>query len=140
MEKLVQFVTCKSVTGAQICHEIRSTLKALNIDEQACRAQGYDGAGAMSGHLNGCQANFRSAVPQAHYYHCGSHQLNLALTKSCQIRNVQCMLSDLKAIGLFFKFSPKRQRCLEQSIQIKNEKRSEAGEEPIRTLEVEATL
>ena len=70
----------------------------------------------MSGHLNGCQKIFRDHVPLAHYYRCGSHQLNLALTKSCAARKIQCMISDLKSVDLFFKYSPKCQRAMEAII------------------------
>ena len=109
-EKLIKFIACSSGTGSSICAEIRNALKKLGLDETCCGAQAYDGAGAMSGHLNGCQKNFRDHVPRAQYYHCCSHKLNLALTKSCNVSEVHCMLSDLKAVGLFFKYSPKRQR------------------------------
>ena len=131
-EKLIKFIACSSVTGSSICAEIRNALKQLSLDEIRCRAQAYDVAGAMSGHLNGCQKNFRDHVPRAQYYHCCSHQLNLALTKSCNVSEVHCMLSDLKAVGLFFKYSPKRQRTLEQSVEQENTKRTSAGEKPIR--------
>ena len=131
-EKLIKFIACSSVTGGSICAEIWNALKQLSLDETRCRAQAYDGAGAMSGHLNGCQKNFRDHVPRAQYYHCCSHQLNLALTKSCNVSEVHCMLFDLKAVGLFFKYSPKRQRTLEQNVEQENTKRTSAGEKPIR--------
>ena len=136
VEKLVRFVACRSVTGAALCTEIRTALNDIGVDEANCRAQGYDGAGAMSGHLNGCQKIFRDHVPLAHYYHCSSHQLNLALTKSCAAREIQCMISDLKSVGLFFKYSPKRQRAMEVSISAENSKRSEADQPPIRAEKV----
>ncbi|XP_062508479.1 52 kDa repressor of the inhibitor of the protein kinase-like [Corticium candelabrum] len=131
-EKLIKFIACSFGTGSSICAEIRNALRQLGLDVTRCRAQAYDGAGAMSGHLNGCQKNFRDHVPRAQYYHCCSHQLNLALTKSCNVSEVHCMLSDLKAVGLFFKYSPKRQRTLEQSVEQENTKRTSAGEKPIR--------
>ncbi|XP_062512673.1 52 kDa repressor of the inhibitor of the protein kinase-like [Corticium candelabrum] len=131
-EKLIKFIACSFGTGSSICAEIRNALRQLGLDETRCRAQAYDGAGAMSGHLNGCQKNFRDHVPRAQYYHCCSHQLNLALTKSCNVSEVHCMLSDLKAVGLFFKYSPNRQRTLEQSVEQENTKRTSAGEKPIR--------
>ena len=92
-----------------------------------CRAQAYDGAGSMSGNLNGCQAKFQESVPKATYYHCSSHQLNLALSKACTVPSIQSMLSDLKAVGIFFKYSPKRRRRLEQAVVEVNAKRSEEG-------------
>ena len=109
MEKLVSFVECKSVTGDALCTKLISVLKDIGLDPKSCRAQAFDGAGAMSGHLNGCQAKFKEHVPEATYFHCASHQLNLALTKTCSVKPVQCMLADLQALWIFFKYSPKCQ-------------------------------
>ena len=43
------------------------------------RAHTYDGAGNMADAIIGCTANFMKSVPQAHYYHCACHSLNVAL-------------------------------------------------------------
>ena len=59
-------------------------------------------------------------VPQATYYHCASHQLNLAISKTAEVNEIQIMLSTLTSVGIFFKYSPKRQR-LEKSINEYNE-------------------
>ncbi len=64
----------------------------------------------MAGQFNGCAAQI---YPQAIYYHCASHQLNLALSKTTNIREVQVMISAVTSLGLFFKYRPKRQRHLE---------------------------
>ena len=127
VERLVSFIACESVTGAAICTTILDALATFGLDARFGRAQTYDGAGSMSGHLNGCQAKFRESVPKATYYHCSSHQLNLALSKACTVPSIQSMLSDLKAVGIFFKYSPKRQRRLEQAVMEVNAKRSEEG-------------
>ncbi|XP_065199035.1 uncharacterized protein LOC135830743 [Sycon ciliatum] len=42
------------------------------------------------------------------------------------------MLSDLKALGVFFKYSPKRQRTMEASMEAENAKRKAANQPPIR--------
>ena len=122
-EKLVKFVACDSVRGVDICRELQDTLKELGLDVSNCRGQGYDGAGAMSGEFNGCQALFQEFAPFAKYYHCANHQLNLALSRSSSVREIHCMLCDLKALGVFFKFSPKRQKALEEAIKSINAER-----------------
>ena len=61
---------------------------------------GYDSAGA--GALNGCQAQLASEVPQAIYYHCSSHQLNLALSKACCVLEIAYMIFTLKSLGIYF--------------------------------------
>ena len=90
----------------------------------------------MSGHPNGCQAKFREFVPEARYFHCASHQLNLALTKACAVKFVQCMLSDLQALQVFFKYSPKRQRCLETCTAVLNLDRKQNGKSEICSLKL----
>ena len=68
-------------------------LSHVNIQPELCRAQTYDGAGNMAGHLNGCSAHFKKDYPKATYYHCASHQLNLALAKTSKVTEIKCMMS-----------------------------------------------
>ena len=70
----------------------------------------------MAGHLNGCSALFRKQVPKATYYHCASLELNLALSKTAKVPEIKCMLSTLTSLSIFFKYSPKLQWQLEESI------------------------
>ena len=91
-EKLVQFVACESITGKEICVNLVNLLQRVGLDPQCCRAQTYDGAGSMSGRLNGCQAKFREIVPKALYFHCSSHKLNLVLSKASSVSSIVCYL------------------------------------------------
>ena len=122
VERLVSFIACERVTGAAICTTILDALATIGLDATFCHAQVYDGAGSMSGHLNGCQAKFRESVPKAAYYHCSSHQLNLALSKACTVPSIQS-----KAVGIFFTYSPMRRRRLKQAVMEVNAKRSVEG-------------
>ena len=131
VERLVGFFACENVTGTSICATIIEALANFGLDAAFCRAQAYDGAGCMSGHLNGCQAKFQESFPKATYYHCSSHQLNLALSKACMVSSIQSMLSDLKAVGIFFKYSPKRQRRLEEAVKDVNARRNDEGHPPL---------
>ena len=59
-------------------------LEALNnlglpLDEM--RAQGYDGASVMSGHVNGVQARIKQQNRKAVYIHCRAHVLNLCIVR-----------------------------------------------------------
>ena len=47
----------------------------------------YDGAGNMAGQFKGCAAQILKDFPQAIYYHCASHQLNLVLSKTANIKS-----------------------------------------------------
>ena len=108
VEKLTEFIKCPVVT---VCQKIIGCLQGLTLDPAQCRAQTYDGAGNMAGVINGCAANFMKIVPQAHYYHCASHSLNLALSKACKVPDVQ---NTQHALAIFFKYLPKGQRRAEQ--------------------------
>ena len=127
VEKLVEFIKCEKVTGSAICTEIVSAVHRLHLDVKKCRAQTYDGAGNMSGHLNGCAANFLKENPNAPYFHCASHNLNLALSKASKIPEISCMLDTLTTVGIFFKYSPKRQRQLEKDVLTINDQRKKDG-------------
>ena len=126
-EKLLAFVQVEDMSGATICKTVIETLTKLGDNLKKCRAQGYDGAGNISGRLKGCQALFQKEYPHAHYYHCASHQLNLCVSKSCSITAMHSMMDTLKCDGLFFKFSPKRQVQLEKFIAVENAKRKETA-------------
>ena len=64
-------------------------------------SQTMDGAGNMAGSPAGCAALFTKESPKAVYHYCSSHDLNLALCKSCQVKEVHVMLSTLKLLGIF---------------------------------------
>ena len=129
-EELVGFVACNEVCGSDIFKAIKKFIRDCGLDINMCRGQGYDGAGAMAGALNGCQALLQAE--EAMFYHCSSHQLNLALSKACTVPEIHQMVSSLKALGIFFKYSPKRQRKLEACVDKVNEdqKRLEKAEIP----------
>lgn len=115
-ERLVSYIQCEGCTGREICDEIVQELSNLGLDPKMCRAQTYDGAGAMSGCHNGCAKLFQDVSPRAFYFHCASHELNLALSHASKVAEINNMVSALKSVGIFFKYSPKRQRELEESI------------------------
>lgn len=51
--------------------------------------QGFDGATAMSGRLNGVQSIISEKYPSILYMHCVSHFLNVTLTSSSAVTNVR---------------------------------------------------
>ena len=56
-EDFLKFVHCKSgLTGIDLNNEVTEALSSFGLDLQNCRGQGYDGAGAVSGHFNGLSA------------------------------------------------------------------------------------
>ena len=137
-EKLVEYIELDTCTGAAISSAIVKALTNMGLDPQMCRAQTYDGAGNMAGRQNGCAKNFQQVSPRVLYLHCASHELNLALTHASKVPEIYNMVCDLKSVGIFFKYSPKRQRRFEKSIVIieeRNESDTDAGQEDDRNYE-----
>ena len=82
-----------------------------------CRSQIYDGAGNMSWKSKRAAVVFWSKTENesAVYFHCAFHELNLCLSKSSKVPQVFNMVSTIQALGIFFKYFPKRQRKLEEA-------------------------
>lgn len=81
----------------------------------------------MSGKYNGCAARIKRLYPRAEYYYCMNHDLNLAVSKSCKVPEMQIMIESTKQLGIFFKYSPKRQNTLETSLTAVNNQRQQDG-------------
>ena len=62
-------------------------------------------------------ARFRRLAPKAPYFHCVSHDLNLALSEACNISDIQCMFNVVKTVGFLFTYSPKKQVLLEECVE-----------------------
>ena len=53
-EDVLEFIHCKSsLTGKDLYNEVTEALSSFGLDLQHCCGQGYSGAGAVSGHVNG---------------------------------------------------------------------------------------
>ena len=72
----------------------------------------------MSEKSKGAAVVFRSETgnESAYYFHCASHELNLCLSKASKVPQVFNMVSTIQALGIFFKYSSKRRRKLEEAI------------------------
>lgn len=112
----LQFIELSDVTGRGLAKTILETLTAMNLDISKIRGQGYDGAAAMSGRLNGVQAIIRETVPTAIFVHCSSHTLSLAIADSCNNVSIRNSISVVKQVSNFFN-TPKRQNVLSAFLQ-----------------------
>ena len=70
----------------------------------------------MAGIYRGCQAFIKKKCPDAEYYHCSNHCLNLALVDSCSISQIRNMMGTIKEVINFFSHSPKRMNALRTEI------------------------
>ena len=126
IERLLEFSQCSSAKGEDLCQSIIESLTEAGLEPDHYRSQTMDGAGNMAGCNKGCAANFNKVAPRALYHYCCSHDLNLALCKSCNVKEIHYMLESLKQLGIFFKYSPKRSRRLEEAIREVNGRRPKA--------------
>ena len=95
---------CEGTTGKETCTNLVKSLTSAGLDIQYCRSQTMDGAGNMSGKYKGCATLFQNMAPKAMYHYCSSHDLNLVLCKSCEVREVHLMLDSLVQLGIFFRY------------------------------------
>ena len=118
-EDLVEFIECDAgVTGNAVAKKLTGFIESCGLDPNKIRGQAYDGAGNMAGKVKGAAAIITSEYPLALYLHCTSHSLNLAVVKSLEVQNVCNMIGIINKVSLFFQAHPKRQRKLEEAIDV----------------------
>ena len=111
-EEFVGFYLCEDgTTGAAIKDLIIGAVADLGLSDD-CRGQCYDGAGNMSGRLNGASSLIRAEHDKAIYVHCMNHRLNLCVADTCQLPLVRNMMDVVRKLSEFFDNSPKRQQHL----------------------------
>ena len=116
-EEFIGFVHCnEGLSGEALSNVILKFLNEIGLDINNCRGQCYDGAGNMSGKINGCSAHILRQNPLALYFHCSSHKLNLVICHSCRVYNIGKTMDEIKQITYFFNFSETRLKALENNI------------------------
>jgi len=105
-------------TGAAIKDLIIGAVADLGLSMDDCRGQCYDGAGNMSGRLNGASSLIRAEHDKAIYVHCKNHRLNLCVAVTCQLPLVRNMMDVVRKLSEFFDNSPKRQQHLINKIRV----------------------
>ena len=107
-EVFLGFVHAHKTDGETIAKLLFEFLEMNNLCADKLRAQGYDGAGNMSGKHNGVQARVKAVAPDAVYVHCKAHCLNLAIIHACKIPCVRTMMATVQEVGFAFDYSAKR--------------------------------
>lgn len=102
-ERFLGFCDISSDKHAQAIAElIRHFLSEFGCNEKLI-AQTYDGAATMAGNLNGVQALIKVTHPEALFFHCYAHVLNLVLSQSTsQIPECKIFFSTLNGLAAFF--------------------------------------
>ena len=101
-EDFLKFVPVSNVTGKGLAITLLTTLEEIGFDMKYLRGQGYDGAAAMSGQFNGVQTHIIKHYPLAHYIHCSSHSLNLAISDACGIQSIRSCTGTIQKVCAFF--------------------------------------
>ncbi|KAF0710222.1 zinc finger MYM-type protein 1-like, partial [Aphis craccivora] len=116
-EDFLCFIPVENVTGKRLVNTLLITMENIGINLVNMRGQGYDGARAMSGQFNGCAAKVRELYPQAIYFHCANHNLNLAITHACKISSIRNCIGKIKEVVNLFRLSNKAGLVLKEKIQ-----------------------
>ena len=116
-EEFIAFLHCNwGLSGAQLAQLILEALDNLTLPIEDCRGQGYDGAGAVAGHLNGLSAHILRLNSKALYKHCYSHRLNLSVCDSLDIIEVKNMMKFVNEVSHFINISQTRNIPFEECI------------------------
>ena len=115
-EEFVQFQAADDLTGDGLANQILSLLNSHGLNLSKLVGQGYDGASAMSGHINGVQANVRKQAALATYVHCSSHVLNLVLNTGSDVHEMRDMFAVIKEVTNFINDSAKRRTIFAASL------------------------
>ena len=110
-----QFVPITDLSGKNLASTIITKLSQFGINVSKMRDQGYNETAAMSGKLNGAQAHIREIIPTALYVHCAAHNLNLAVSNSCDLPPIRNCMGTIASVYNFFN-APKRQNVLRSTI------------------------
>ncbi|XP_022175945.1 52 kDa repressor of the inhibitor of the protein kinase-like [Myzus persicae] len=116
-EDFLNFVVDSDLSGSGLASVILENLKNHGIILEKMVGQGYDGAAAMSGHLNGVQSIVRRTFPRALYVHCSAHSLNLAISDACKISAIRNCVGSVSSVCTFFRGSAQRTEVLKKCIQ-----------------------
>ena len=104
------------MSGKALAETVLGGLIDLSLDIRNCHGQGYDGAAAVSGHINGLSAHICKINNKAIYTHFHSILLNLVISASCNIQCARNVFYQIKEISDFFKLSEHQQKMLINSI------------------------
>ena len=108
-EDPIQLINVPKTDAQTLTTCIKDCLLRCCLPMSQCRGQAYDGAGNMSGYLNGVAAKIQNDVPSALYVHCLAHCTNLCLqTIGRQCQPVRDALDPARGVADLIRYSAKR--------------------------------
>lgn len=127
-EEFLSFVDADKGTNAEaLTTKFLEALNNLGLPLDQMRAQGYDGASVMSGHINGVQARIQRQNPKAAYIHCRAQVLNLCIVHSSKLPLIRNIMDTMQEVSLAFKFSAKRFLVFQEQLRQNADVREEMG-------------
>ena len=111
------------LSGKTIGETLLHIVKRLQLDLTKCIGQGYNGAASFSGERAGAAARFLVEAPNAYYYHCAMHCLNLSTAKAITVKSISHAQDVIKDTVSCFKSSAKRAGFLKSCIQDEDDTR-----------------
>ncbi|KAJ8895239.1 hypothetical protein PR048_000564 [Dryococelus australis] len=116
-ERAIGLHHLKDCSAENIANAKFSLLSKKGLVLKYCVGQCYDGANAMSGWANRVQARVKHQAPQAIYFHCYAHHLNLVLVHSLSgIEETKGFISTLQSIYCFISNSSVRHENSKQPV------------------------
>ena len=102
----VDFRHLERTTDEALGRVIVNVLRSNNLDLSYLGGQAYDGASAMSSPRVGAQTYVKAETnTHAHYIHCQSHVLNLAIASSSKLQDIRNIIGLINEVF----HSPQRQ-------------------------------
>ena len=109
MERTIGTVRVDDTSSEELFKSVVKVLARVNLQVSESRAQGYDGASNMSGHLTGLAARVKEISPLAIYVHCCNHRLNLVVQKiGLEVPEYQSVLGIMRLV--YNQLSPSNKR------------------------------
>ncbi|PWA78175.1 zinc finger MYM-type protein 1 [Artemisia annua] len=116
-ESFLGFLNVDDTTGQGLFDVTKAEFKALDLDIDDVRGQGYDNGSNMKGKHRGVQKRFLDINPRAFYTPCGCHSLNLTL---CDMANTctkaKYFFAIIQCIYTIFANSSKRWQILKDNV------------------------
>ena len=95
-EEFLTFVhAVKGTNAEELTTKFLETIQSVGLSVNDMRAQGYDGASAMSGRVSGVQTRIRRVNPNAVYVHCRPHVLNLCIVHASKLSFVRNIMDTM---------------------------------------------
>ncbi|CAH1108108.1 unnamed protein product [Psylliodes chrysocephalus] len=131
-EEFLGYVPLVAMDAKSISHAIVENLQKWGLNLENIVGQGYDGCSTMAGQIGGVHKIIQEQYPQAQFFHCSSHKLNLVINDLNSIAEIRNTVGTIKETIKFFRESPLRRKSIEKSMPLLCETRWSAKYKSIR--------